>query len=150
MTDSTILAAKDQIATCIHEVFIGTDQRQWRQVRARFAPMVHFDMTSLAGGSPQKLTPQQITDGWEEGLKPLEHIHHQTGNLLISVNGDTAKAFCYGIALHYRTTKSGANVRRFVGSYEFVLQRAVERWLISSLEFTLKFVDGNRELDTSP
>jgi hypothetical protein len=150
VTDFASLAAMDQIAACIHEMFIGTDQRQWRQVRARFTDLVHFDMTSLAGGTPQELTPQQITDGWEEGLKGLEQIHHQTGNFLISVNGDTAKAFCYGIALHYRTTQSGANVRRFVGSYEFVMQRTAGRWLIASLEFTLQFVDGNRELEKSP
>ncbi|MFN2398553.1 MAG: hypothetical protein ABR543_07905 [Gemmatimonadaceae bacterium] len=29
MTDRAILAAKDQVATCIHDLFMGTDQRDW-------------------------------------------------------------------------------------------------------------------------
>lgn len=149
MTDLATLAAKDQVAACIYDLFIGTDQRDWRKVRSCFTDLVHFDMTSLAGGSPQNLTPAKITDDWQTGLQALEHIHHQVGNLQIAVNGDTATAFCYGIALHYRTTASGANVRRFVGSYDFTLQRTGPRWQISSLRFNAKFVDGNVHLETS-
>jgi hypothetical protein len=150
MTDLATLAAKDQIATCIHQLFAGTDRRDWSAVRRCFADSVHFDMTSLAGGSPTNLTPGQITEAWAAGLEPIEHVHHQVGNLQISVDGGAATAFCYGIALHYRTTRSGDNVRRFVGSYDFGLQRTPRGWVIASFRFTVKFVDGNRELDRSP
>lgn len=149
-TDVATLAAKDQIADCIHNLFISTDRRDWPDVRACFTDRVHFDMTSLAGGDPQELTPAQITDAWQTGLATLEHIHHQAGNLRISVNGDTATAFCYGIALHYRTTKSGENVRRFVGSYDFTLRREESRWLISAFRFHVKFVDGSLNLEELP
>ena len=150
MPDLDTLAAKDQIATCIYDLFIATDQRDWPKVRSCFTEQIHFDMTSLAGGSPQDLTPAQITDAWQTGLVALEHIHHQAGNLQISVNHNTATAFCYGIALHDRSTKSGQNVRRFVGSYDFTLQRSEGRWLISSFRFNVKFIDGNLTLETSP
>ena len=150
MTDLATLAAKDQIAACIYQLFIGTDQRDWPKVRDCFADAVHFDMTSLAGGSPATLTPGQITDAWEAGLKPIEHVHHQAGNLQIDVQGKAATAFCYGIALHYRTTKSGENVRRFVGSYDFRLELTPRGWLISSFRFNVKFVDGNLALETAP
>lgn len=147
MTDLAALAAKDEIAACIYDLFIGTDRRDWPRVRACFADQVEFDMTSLTGGSPQNLTPAQITGAWEEGLKPLEQVHHQAGNLQIAVAGQTATAFCYGVAFHYRTTRSGANVRRFVGSYDFTLRHTGRRWLISSFRFNVKFVDGNLELE---
>ena len=147
--DLATLTAKDEIARCVHDLFISTDRRDWSRVRACFADKVHFDMTSLAGGQPVELTPTQITDIWEAGLKPLEKIHHQAGNLQISVRGDVADAFCYGIALHYRTTKSGDNVRRFVGSYDFRLERIARGWAISSFRFNVKFVDGNRNLETA-
>lgn len=150
MTDLEALVAKDQIATCIHDLFIATDQRDWPRVRGCFTERVRFDMTSLAGGTPQELTPTQITDAWQAGLKPLQHIHHQTGNLQIAVDHDTATAICYGIALHHRPTTSGQNVRRFVGSYDFTLRRAGPRWLITSFRFNVKFVDGNLSLETSP
>ncbi len=150
MTDHATLVAKDQIAACIHELFIGTDQKDWPRVRNCLADSVHLDMTSLAGGAPANLTPTQITDAWDAGLKPIEHVHHQAGNLQISVEGSAASAFCYGIALHYRTTKSGDNVRRFVGSYDFGLQLTPRGWLISFFRFNVKFVDGNRDLEKSP
>jgi len=152
MSDIETLSAKDHIATRIHDLFIGTDQRDWPKVRACFTDLVHFDMTSLVGGSPQDLAPAQITDAWQAGLKTIEHVHHQAGNLQIVVDGDTATAFCYAIALHYRTTPTGQNVRRFVGSYDFALQRSANatRWLISSFRFNVKFVDGNLNLDTAP
>lgn len=150
MADLATLAAKDQIAACIHQLFISTDQRDWPAVRACFADSVHFDVTSLAGGSPATLTPSQITDAWDAGLKPIEHVHHQAGNLQIAVQGNRATAFCYGIALHYRTTRSGDNVRRFVGSYDFGLELSSRGWVISSFRFNVKFVDGNRDLEKEP
>ncbi|MEP6472600.1 MAG: nuclear transport factor 2 family protein, partial [Gemmatimonadota bacterium] len=142
MSDIATLVAKDQVSTCIHDLFIGTDRRDWSLVRGCFTESVAFDMTSVAGGEPQRLTPAQITDGWETGLQPLEQVHHQVGNLQISIDGTRATAFCYGIALHYRTTREGNNVRRFVGTYDFGLEYQTGLWRISALRFNLKFIDG--------
>lgn len=150
MTDLQLLGTKDDIATVIHRLFIATDQRDWSTVRGCFADTVDFDMTSLVGGAPVTLTPVQIADAWESGLKPIQHVHHQVGNLQITVQGDTATAFCYGIALHYRPTAAGNNVRRFVGSYDFTLRHAGSRWLITAFRFNAKFVDGNLALDAAP
>jgi hypothetical protein len=150
MTDLQLLATKDDIATVIHQLFIATDQRDWSAVRACFADAVDFDMTSLAGGAPVALSPVQITDAWDAGLKPIQHVHHQVGNLQVTVHGDTATAFCYGIALHYRPTADGNNVRRFVGSYDFTLRRIGSGWVISAFRFNAKFVDGNLALDSAP
>ena len=150
MSDLADLAAKDEIARCIHDLFIGTDQRNWPKVQGCFAGTVHFDMTSLAGGKPQQMTPKDIVRAWEAGLKPIEHLHHQTGNLQISVQGRSATAFCYGIALHHRKTKSGNDVRRFVGSYDFGLERAPRGWLVRAFRFSARFVDGNLSLESAP
>lgn len=150
MTPLETFVAKDTIVSVVHQLFIATDKRDWPAVRACFADIVDFDMTSLAGGTPAKLTPAQITDAWEAGLKPIQHLHHQIGNLQIAVHGDAATAFCYGIALHYRATASGDNVRRFVGSYDFTLRCSGEGWAISAFRFNSRFVDGNLALETAP
>lgn len=150
MRDLDTLVAKDGIATVVHRLFIATDQRDWPAVRRCFADRVEFDMTSLAGGSPVQLTPRQITDAWDVGLKPIQHVHHQVGNLEIEVRGDTATAFCYGVALHFRPTASGENVRRFVGSYDFQLHRGSDGWRIGGFRFNAKFVDGNLNLEKAP
>ncbi len=141
------LIDKDRIIETINQLFIGTDQRDWNKVKGLFAPEVRFDMTSLAGGKPQVLTPQQIVDGWEKGLKPLKAIHHQAGNYIVTVAGDQADAFCYGIATHYLPTKSGRNVRTFVGSYDFHLVRNDGVWWIDAFRFNLKYIDGNKDLE---
>ena len=64
-------------------------------------------MTSMAGGEPATMTPRQIVDGWETGLKGLKAIHHQVGNYVVTIKRNEAAVFCYGIALHYLPTRTG-------------------------------------------
>jgi hypothetical protein len=103
-------------------------------------------MTSLAGGQPSKLTPQQIVDGWDQGLKNLKAIHHQAGNYQTTLKGNEADLFCYGIAFHYLPNLSNQNTRTFVGSYNFHLIRTNAGWKIDRFKFNLKYIDGNKDL----
>lgn len=141
------LFEKDRIIDAINKLFILTDSRDWNNVKKCFADKVHFDMTSPGGGESVTLTPQEIADNWEKGLKPLEAVHHQAGNYKVDIKNNNAIAFCYGIAFHYKQTKSGKNSRTFVGSYNFHLIKKDNNWLIDSFKFNLKFLDGNPELE---
>ena len=141
------LLAKEAIIEVLNSLFVGTDDRDWERVRACLAPSVAFDMTSLTGGAPAQLTPEEITGAWREGLAPITAVHHQVGNYRVAVDGNQATAFCYGIALHYRKTPSGRNTRMFVGSYDFQLVKGGDRWQIKAFRFTVKFVEGNLELE---
>lgn len=138
---------QDAVVGVVNRVFLGTDARDWPAVQACFAPSVLFDMTSVAGGEPARLSPEEITAGWDSGLRYVDQIHHQTGNFVVSVTGDEATVLCYGIAYHYRKTRSGRNTRTFVGSYNFELRRHGATWKITLFRFRLKFVDGNLELE---
>ena len=82
-----------------------------------------------------------------QGLRTLDAVHHQAGNYRVDVGGAEASAFCYGIATHYRRTKSGRNTRTFVGSYDFRLVRQSGEWRITAFRFNLKYIDGNVELE---
>ncbi len=144
------LVERDRVAEVINTLFVATDARDWARVRRCFAPVVTFDMTSLAGGSAEQLSPEQIAMGWETGLRPIESVHHQTGNLSIACTATEATASCYGIAYHYRRTKSGSNTRLFVGSYDFHLRLQDAAWRIDLFRFNLKFVDGNLQLEKEP
>jgi hypothetical protein len=141
------LVAAEEVRRTILQLFTATDAQRWEDVKAVLAPSVTFDMTSLAGGSPARLTPDEIAGAWEAGLRPIEAVHHQVGNLVADLDGDAATASCYGIAYHHRNTRSGRNTRVFVGSYDFHLVRRGARWVIDLFRFNLKFVDGNRELE---
>jgi hypothetical protein len=144
------LIARDRVASVINELFVATDARDWPRVRACFAPVVIFDMTSLVGGAPAQLAPDEIAAAWEHGLAPIESVHHQTGNLAVLCEGDEATASCYGIAYHYRRTRSGNDTRTFVGSYDFHLERHDDAWRIDVFRFNLKFIQGNRRLEEEP
>src|SRR5262249_21264224 len=114
---------------------------------ACFADAVLFDVTSMSGGQPARMSPEQIVQSWETGLKPIQAVHHQIGNLAVEPRGETAAATCNGIAYHYRHTRLGKNTRVFVGGYEFELKRQKESWRIETFRLKLKFIDGNLELE---
>jgi hypothetical protein len=142
------LIDKDTIGDVIHRLFIGTDNRDWTMVRAALAPRLHVDMTSLVGGEPSEVGGPELAATWEAGLQPIQAVHHQTGNLRITVDGDAAEASCYGTATHYRPTASGRNVRTFIGSYDFRLARMDGAWRITLFRFNLQVLDGNLQLET--
>lgn len=144
-----LLIEKNKIIDRTNELFISTDNRDWQKVKSLFAPEVLFDMTSMTGGEPLTLTPQEIVDGWDKGLKALNAIHHQVGNYIINMSPEGAEVFCYGIASHYLPNKSGLNTRTFVGSYNFHLKKAGDSWLIDQFKFNLKYIDGNPDLEGS-
>jgi hypothetical protein len=144
------LRARNDVIDVINRLFISTDLRDWQAVRGCFAASVLFDMSSAGGGPPARLTAQEITDGWDGGLRALKSIHHQAGNYQVTVAGKEATAFCYGIAYHHRPVRSGRNTRTFVGSYDFGLILTADGWKLNAFRFNLKFIDGNLELHQEP
>ncbi|HTG01219.1 MAG TPA: nuclear transport factor 2 family protein [Nitrospirota bacterium] len=141
------LTDKNQVIETVNQLFIDTDNRDWPRVRALFAPRVLFDMTSLAGGEPATITPQEITDAWEKGLRPLQAIHHQAGNYLVEIDENEAFVFCYGTAWHYLPNKTNRNTRVFVGSYDVHLTAVSGTWRIDRFKYNHKFIDGNPNLE---
>jgi hypothetical protein len=140
---------KNHVIDTVTRLFIYTDNRDWRKVKALFAPSVLFDMTSLTGGEPKTLTPQEIVDGWDTGLRKLKAVHHQAGNFLAEIAGDAATVFCYAAAWHYLPNKTGRNTRLFAGSYDIHLVKQDGEWTVDRFKFNLKFIDGNADLETS-
>ena len=131
----------------ITRLFISTDNRDWSTAKWCFTDNVRFDMSSAGGGEAAVVRPEAIVDGWEQNLKPIQSLHHQVGNFMVSVSGNDANASCYGIAYHYRPTKSGKDTRVFVGTYDFHLKRKGEDWKIAAFKFNLRFIDGNKNLE---
>jgi hypothetical protein len=137
---------REAVIATITDLFVGTDGRDWERVARCFAPTVLFDMSSAGGGPAAPLAPTQITSAWAVGLDPIQAVHHQAGNYDVRITGDEAVASCYGLAWHYRPTRSGRNTRTFVGSYDFHLVRG-DGWRIDRFRFNLKFIDGNATLE---
>ena len=128
-------------------MFVATDERDWQALQACFTSPFVLDMTSMVGGEPATMTPQQVAKAWADAFQPLDHVHHQIGNIRTALAGDQALVKCYGVAFHHRAKAHGIKSRVFVGTYELALRSAAGKWLISRLIFKLKFIDGNRELE---
>jgi hypothetical protein len=135
------------VADLVVRLFVATDRRDWRAVEACLAERVTLDMTSMTGGEPLQKSGPELAALWEEGLRPIDHVHHQVGNLRVTVSGDEAKATCYGIALHHRKISGPRKTRVFVGSYDVRLRRQEGRWRIEAFRFDLAFLEGNLELE---
>lgn len=142
------LLRRQQIVDVVTQLFIQTDNRNWLMVEKCFADNVELDMSSLTGAEPETLTPQEITARWDENLRDLRALHHQIGNFVVDIHGtDYAHVFCYGTAYHFKPNESGRNMRTFVGSYEFDVERGSDDlWRITSFWFNCKFVEGNVDL----
>jgi hypothetical protein len=143
------LVERTAILDTVVTLFVATDQRDWERVRSCLASPVTLDMTSLAGGAPSRLEPSEVVDGWRNGLRAIDHVHHQLGNFTVRIHGDEAEVFCYGVAYHHRNVSSPDNVRTFVGSYDIHLHRTSGAWLINLFRFNAAFVTGNLQLEAA-
>src|SRR5688572_26328243 len=129
MDQSTVsqLLDRQEVLDVVNRVFLATDARRWDELLALFDERVRFDMSSLSGQPEAELPAQEIVDGWRTGLAGIAAVHHQTGNFVVTLAGDRADVFCYGIALHHRP-EAEKRVTMFVGSYVFALARAAGTW----------------------
>jgi hypothetical protein len=141
--EPTDLVDRAEVADTVTRLFVNTDEGNWTGVADCFAPKVLFDVSSLSGSKPSKVSSKKIVDQWSSGLRGLTAVHHQTGNMLVSVEGAEAGAFCYVTATHYFPNPTGNETRRFVGTYDFHLVKGDDGWRIDMFRFNLKFSEGN-------
>jgi hypothetical protein len=139
----TRLAVEDAVV----RMFVATDERDWPALRGCFTDPFILDMTSMVGGAPASMSPEQVAQAWALGFEPLDHVHHQVGNFRTTVTGTQALVRCHGVAFHHRSAAAGLKSRIFVGTYEFVLVARDELWQITHFIFRLKFIDGNLQLE---
>lgn len=142
-TDGTDLRTRQQVADLVTRLFICADEERWDEMLACFAPKVLHDVSSAGGAKPSRTSPRHVVDQWKSDVRGLAAAHHQLGNMLVSVEGEEASAFCYVTAAHYFPNATGENIHTLVGTYDFHLSRKEEAWLIDALRFNLKYEDGN-------
>jgi hypothetical protein len=147
MQDAAVgTTVREEVGDLVTRLFVSTDERRWDDVADCFASKVLFDMSSFGGSKPSRTTPKRIVELWRSGLKGMGYTHHQIGNLLVNIEGEEASAFCYGTTTHYFSNPTGSNIHTMVGTYDFHLSRAGDRWVIDGFRFNLKYQDGNLRL----
>ena len=68
------LRARNDVVDVINRLFHDTDLRLLHAVRGCLSASVLFDMSSAGEVRPAQLTAQEITDGWDGGLRAIKLI----------------------------------------------------------------------------
>ncbi|HEX5155077.1 MAG TPA: nuclear transport factor 2 family protein [Parafilimonas sp.] len=137
---------RDEIVEVINKLFVYTDGQVWNKlIDEVFAGEVSFDMSSV-GGEKMETTPENICAIWKKGFEGIDAVNHLAGNYLIHINNNTASAFAYATATHYKASAIKGNTREFVGTYNIGLIKNETGWRINQFKYNLKYITGNTDL----
>jgi fermentation-respiration switch protein FrsA (DUF1100 family)/ketosteroid isomerase-like protein len=140
-------ADEKAVIKTVQSIFSGADARDWGKIERAMADRVLFDYTSLAGGNPATLTPEEITAAWKKLLPGFYSTHHRTGEFKVAVNDNEATADFHGLALHYLPVKKGGDIWVVSGTYSYHLVKKDDgRWVVDGMKFNLLKQSGNTGL----
>ncbi len=139
-------AEKSEVQQVVTQLFVSTDNRNWSGVERCFAPEVLLDYTSMAGGEPMLLTPQEITTNWKRVLPGFDATHHTISNFQIDIDSVQATVGHYGTADHVIRVNEENQLWTVVGTYDHHLIRTPDGWRIDKMTFHLKYMTGNMDL----
>ena len=106
----------------------------------------HVDYSSYGGGPASDVTPEGLTRAWSGLLPYFDQVHHQIGNLIVELEGETADVQCHGMATHFISDHPGGDLQFVVGTYDLTLKRVHGTWRLSSMRFNFKYASGNAGL----
>src|SRR4030095_12434325 len=136
------LSIREQIVEVINKLFVYTDFQEWSKLQSEvFTHQVLFDMSSL-GGEKMNTTSKNICQIWKDGFAGIDAVNHLAGNYLIEIKEDTANAFAYATATHYKESAIDGSIREFVGTYNLHLIKKEAGWRIDQFKYNLKYSTG--------
>ena len=131
-----------------NKLFMYTDSRDWQKLLDEvFTEYVDFDMSSAGAGAPKNMKAAEICKAWKQGFHGIDAVHHQAGQYLFNLQGETASIYAYAVAFHYKKAAAKGHSRSFIGSYDLQATSTDHGWRISTFKYNLKFIDGNASLE---
>ena len=82
---------RDAIIETVTKVAWYADRRNWDAITGLFTEKVLLDYTSLTGGEPATVSPQQIASDWQHNLGALNATQHLLGSYLVNQAGTRRK-----------------------------------------------------------
>lgn len=127
------------------------DRRDWDGLKALFTDVVYTDYTALWGGTPQEAPVDELlaTDkqgSWRRTMDGLESTQHLITNILVDVDGDTARATANVVGVHRLTNPHGSPLWTVGGTYDFQVTRTAGGWRIRAITQGITWVDGNQQV----
>ncbi len=128
---------------------LHVDTHRWRELEALFvAGSVEIDYTSLRGGEIMHPSGREVVGAWEAVLPGFTMTNHLIGPALVKITGLRASAEASVVGWHWIDDDTIAGGNRWVvgGRYTLRLEKHDDRWLITALELTAVWQDGNKAL----
>lgn len=138
------MSDEERIRQAIINMAHAADAKNWETIRTLFADEVHFDYTSVAGGTPARLKADVIVTGWREGLGRYRETKHNFSDIAVKVEGDRATGTFSGQATHLRDENGKEHRWSCGGNYTYGFTRTPQGWKITSAKFDMKWEQGER------
>jgi SnoaL-like domain len=129
---------ENHIIETISAIFNGADERNWAKIENSFADQVLLDYTSMAGGEPTVVTPQQITTAWKGLLPGFDRTLHKIGNFQINQN----TVHFTGNAEHF----IGSEKWIVEGTYDISFEKIGDNIKVTAFKFNFEKQSGNTNL----
>lgn len=137
------MADQVEINRSITDIAAGADRHQWDRVRNAFAETVTTDYTSLWGGDPVTQPADELISAWSGFLPGFDGTHHMvTNETVVSMDETRATAEADFTATH----RIDDALWTLGGRYIYELEKADNRWLVTSLTMTALWENGDRGL----
>ena len=136
------------ILELIGRLSLTIDAKDWDTMGQLFTDTVYHDRTSLTGGDPYTAPVAQFVQGWRQTLDPMDAVHHQITNHVISIDGDEATCTANMQGVHVLANASGGPMWTVGGRHLYQLKRTSDGWRIAGLTFTLQWATGNMNVLT--
>src|SRR4051812_38355 len=133
------LVDQQEIADLCVRYMTALDTRDWRLLESCFLESGAF---VHPGGRLEGFAA--ILERTSTALNPLDRTQHLLSNVLVEVDGDTARSHCYFQAQHVRQGTPGGDTYLIAGSYADRLVRTADGWRIAERVQTYTWRDGNR------
>lgn len=136
-----------QIMNTVSRFYAAVDRCDWDAVRALMTGSFRVDYSSYTGDPAADVTPEQLTGVWAQLMPWFDAAHHQIGNQIVEIDGNSAEFACHGTATHFIADAPGGDLEFIVGTYRITLVRSVGAWRLSGMTFNFKYKSGNADLD---
>jgi 3-phenylpropionate/cinnamic acid dioxygenase small subunit len=133
------LADRQEIAELCARYAAALDTKDWALLESCFTPSPVF---VHPGGRLEGLPA--ILERTKAALTPLTVTQHLLGNIVVEVDGDTARSVCYFQAQHVRAGTPGGETYIIAGSYADTVIRTDYGWKIAERVQRYIWRDGNR------
>ena len=105
-----------------------------------FAEKVVIDYTSLWGGTPNTMTPQELMAAWKGIVPGFDATWHELSRLTAQINGNKVTAGAFVDGRHWL----GDKLWRPVGNYEWDLEKQGGQWKVTRMAFKMTQEIGDR------